>query len=436
MKAVIRQKISDFLAAPLPELTRRDIRLPSIKNKVFAVIGMRRSGKTSFLFQCLSDRIRAGFQRNSQLYFNFEDERLCEMKSQDLQFVLEGYYELQPGLRDKNKVTFYFDEIQLVRGWETFVRRIIDTEKVDVFISGSSAKLLSREIATGMRGRAIEVPVHPFSFKEALRHSGHEPDCSWGEMPKSVRSDLQNCLNSYLVAGGFPEAQGVSGADRGTLLRTYVDVAVLRDVIERNGVSNPLALRWLQRHLLSSPASLFSVHKFSDALKSQGIPVAKDTLHEYLSYLEDTFLLYCISVYSGSERRRMVNPRKAYPADPGLIPIYDSTGRSNIGHALETVVFIELKRRGCHVCYVKTQSGYEVDFLVKTPEGAEVLIQVCSDISGELTYSREIRAMKEAMAEYPSVKSAILLTLDAIPPRTEFPAGIQWKSSIEWLLEE
>ena len=91
MKSVIRQKIADFLAAPLPELTRRDIGLPAIKNKVFAVIGMRRSGKTSFLFQCLSDRIRSGFQRNSQLYFNFEDERLCEMKSQDLQFVLEGY---------------------------------------------------------------------------------------------------------------------------------------------------------------------------------------------------------------------------------------------------------------------------------------------------------------------------------------------------------
>ncbi len=436
MKSVIRQKIADFLAAPLPELTRRDIGLPAIKNKVFAVIGMRRSGKTSFLFQCLSDRIRSGFQRNSQLYFNFEDERLCEMKSQDLQFVLEGYYEMQPEFRDKKNVTLCFDEIQLVTGWETFVRRIIDTEKADVFISGSSAKLLSREIATGMRGRAIEVPVHPFSFRETLRHSGHEPEDSFVTMPKSARSDLQNRLNSYLVAGGFPEAQGIPAADRGTLLRTYVDVAVLRDVIERNGVSNPLALRWMQRHLLSSPASLFSVHKFSDDLKSQGIPVAKDTLHEYLSYLEDTFLLNCVSIYSGSERRRMVNPRKAYPADPGLIPIYDSMGRSNIGHALETAVFIELKRRGCHVWYVKTKTGYEVDFMVRTPKGEEILIQVCADISGELTYAREIRAMKEAMSEYPSVKSAILLTLDLIPPRSELPKGIQWKSSMEWLLEE
>ena len=133
----------------------------------------------------------------------------------------------------------------------------------------------------------------------------------------------------------------------------------------------------------------------------------------------------------------MVNPRKAYPADPGLIPIYDSTGgRSKIGHALETVVSIELKRRGCEVWYVKTQSGYEVDFMFRTPKGEEILMQVCSDISGDLTSAREIRAMKEALSEYPSVKSAIVLTLDAIPPKTEFPAGIQWKSSTEWLLEE
>lgn len=434
MKTVIKQKIADFLSASLPELTRRDIRVPSIKNKVFAVIGMRRSGKTSFLYQCISDRIRTGDQRNSQLYFNFEDERLFEMTSQDLQLILEYYYEMQPELRDKKKVTFYFDEIQLVKGWETFVRRIIDTEKVDVLISGSSARLLSREIATGMRGRAIEVPVYPFSFREALRHSGYELELDWVLMPKFAKSDLQKRLNSYLVAGGFPELQGISDTDRNTLLKTYVDVAVLRDVIERHGVSNPFALRWMQRHLLSSPGSLFSVHRFSDTLKSQGIPVAKDTLHEYLSYLEDTFLLHCVSIYSGSERRRMVNPRKAYPADPALIPLYDSTGRSNIGHALETAVLIELKRRGCEVWYVKTQSGYEVDFMTRTAKGDETLIQVCSDISGDLTYYREIRAMEEALSEYPFVKSAMLLTLDAIPPRMEIPDRIQWKSSMEWFL--
>ena len=97
---------------------------------------------------------------------------------------------------------------------------------------------------------------------------------------------------------------------------------------------------------------------------------------------------------------------------------------------------IELKRRGCEVWYVKTQSGYEVDFMFRTPKGEEILMQVCSDISGDLTSAREIRAMKEALSEYPSVKSAIVLTLDAIPPKTEFPAGIQWKSSTEWLLEE
>ena len=113
-------------------------------------------------------------------------------------------------------------------------------------------------------------------------------------------------------------------------------------MIERHAVSNPLALRWMQRHLLANPAALFSVQKYYDALKSQGIPVGKDTLHAYLGYLEDAFLIRTVSMHTASERQRMVNPRKAYPVDPGLIPLYERTGRSNLGHALETAVFLGL----------------------------------------------------------------------------------------------
>ena len=160
----------------------------------------------------------------------------------------------------------------------------------------------------------------------------------------------------------FPEAQGAEPQDRAALLTGYVDVVVLRDVIERHAVTNPLALRWMQRQLLANPGGRFSVQKQYDTLRSQGVRVGKDTLHAYLGYLEDAFLVRTVSLHSASERRRMVHARKAYPVDPGLIALFATSGRSHAGRALETVVLLELERRGWEVSYVRTTEGWEVDF--------------------------------------------------------------------------
>lgn len=432
-KQLIRQKITDALATNVPAHTRRDVHLPGIKGKVMAVIGMRRSGKTTFLWQCLDDRLKAGTPRDALLYFNFEDERLAEMNAHDLQWVVEEYFSLHPEHRDTKKVTFFLDEIQEVPGWEVFVRRLLDTENVDLFLSGSSARLLSREVATSMRGRAMEVLVHPFSLREALRHCGVEPKTAWADLPKAARSTLDKHFRAYLVEGGFPESQGVPARDRASLLRTYVDVAILRDVIERHGVTNPAALRWLQRHLLANPAGPFSVQKFFDTLKSQGLPVGKNTLHDYLAHLEDAFLVRTVSLHTASERQRMVNPRKAYPIDPGLISLYGRTGRVNLGHALETAVFLELERRGCEVDYVRTRDGYEVDFFVRNSEGDTTLIQVCADVSEPSTFEREVRALSGAAAEYKGALP-LLLTFDTLPPRSPLPKPLRWQPAIAWLL--
>ena len=143
LKQIIRQKITDALTASVPAHTRRDVHLPGIKGKAMAVIGMRRSGKTTFLWQCLGERLGAGTPRDALLYFNFEDERLADMTAQELQLVVEEYFSLHPERRDSKRVTFFLDEIQEVPGWETFVRRLLDTEKVELFLSGSSARLLS-----------------------------------------------------------------------------------------------------------------------------------------------------------------------------------------------------------------------------------------------------------------------------------------------------
>jgi predicted AAA+ superfamily ATPase len=435
MREVLRQMITDSLAAPVPTYTRRDVRLPAVPGKAVAVIGMRRSGKTTFLWQCLAERLAAGTPREALLCLNFEDERLAGIQPTDLQWMVEEYYRLRPEFRDSRRVSFFLDEIQAAPGWETFARRLIDTEQVDLFLSGSSARLLSREVATSMRGRGMEVLIHPFSFREALRHAGVEPTKPWHMVNKATRSALDRRLREYLTAGGFPEAQGLPAGDHASLLRTYVDVAVLRDVIERHGISNPLALRWLQRHLLANPAALFSVQKFHDSLRSQGVPVGKDNLHAFLGYLEDTFLIRTVSIQTASERQRMVNPRKAYPVDPGLIPVYERTGRPNLGHALETAVLVELERRGCEVAYVRTKEGFEVDFIGRSPLGKWTLLQVCAEISNPVTREREIRALASAAMEFPEA-TPIFLTLDSIPPQPELPAPLRWLSAAAWLMAD
>lgn len=432
LREVIRQKIADSLAAPLPELTHRDVRFPQIPNKAVAVIGMRRSGKTSFLWQELARRHAETGERDGLLYFSFEDERLAGMTAGDLGLVVEEYYRFAPEWRDRRRATLFLDEIQTVPGWELFARRLLDSESIDLFLSGSSAKLLSREVATSMRGRAVEVVVFPFSFREYLRHHGCEPGKPTTRLTKAERSTLDHHLLDYLREGGFPEAQQLGLRDRLELLKSYVDVVLLRDIIERHAVSHPLALRWLVRQLLGNPAGAFSVNKFYGDLKSQGIPVAKDTLHAYLGHLEDSFLVRVVSLASDSVRRRMVNPRKVYSIDPGLIPLFDRSGKANLGHALETCVLLELDRRAAEVGYVHTQAGHEIDFAVRYSDGKTELIQVCASLDDPATREREIRALQGAAAEFPQAVCS-LIALD-IPMSLELPAGIVLHRAVDWLL--
>lgn len=431
--SILESKIADSLATTPPALTRRSVHIPAVPGKALAVIGMRRAGKTSLLWQMLAERLAAGEPRSTLLYLNFEDERLAGLTAADLSQVTELYFRLHPEWRDRRQVLFLLDEIQVVPGWEAYVRRLLDTERVDLRLSGSSAKLLSREVATSMRGRALEVLVHPFSFREALRHANAEPRRAFSALPKAARSSVEKRLGEYLVAGGFPEAQGLAARDRGALLKSYVDVALLRDVVERHAVSNPTALRWMLRHLLCAPAAPFSAQKFYDALRSQGIAVAKDTVHAYLSHLEDAFLVRCLSVHASSERQRMVNPRKAYPIDPGLIPLYERSGRANLGAALETAVLLELERRGAELAYLRTASGYEVDFYARMPDGAVLLVQVCARLETMDTLQREIRALVEASAEHPETEPW-LITLDPMPRGEMLPARVRHATAAAFLL--
>jgi predicted AAA+ superfamily ATPase len=433
-RSVISQKIIDAQAQPLPVLTRRDVWLPAIKGKAIAVIGMRRAGKTSFLWQILGERHRNGTEREGLLYFSFEDERLAGMAVQDLDLLVEEFYRLNPGWRDVRQACFLLDEIHLVPGWELFARRLLDSENIALYLSGSSARLLSREVATSMRGRAMEAIVTPFSFREVLRHLGREPGLSHERLTKADRSQLDRDLMDYLANGGFPEAQGLDDRTRYELLRTYVDVVLLRDVIERHNLSQPQVLRWMVQQLLGNTAGAFSINKFHTDLKSRGVAVSKDTLHSLLAHLEDAFLLCSIAIATDSERRRQVNPRKVYPVDTGFSALFDRSGKPNTGHLLETVVLHELQRRNYEVSYVKTQAGFEVDFLARSGNGSLLLIQVCATLDDPETLAREVRALEDAIVEFPEA-ACYLIALD-YPNNIQLPAGISLIRASDWLLSD
>ncbi|NOX37778.1 MAG: ATP-binding protein [Calditrichaeota bacterium] len=434
MKNLLIEQLWNSIKAPFPRYTPREIygRI-SFPGKISTIIGIRRAGKTYFLYQLQQELNQTrGIERERLPYLNLEDERLAGITAADLADMIETYYRRYPQFRRDKEVIWFFDEIQYVPNWERFLRRLLDTEKVQIFVTGSSATLLSKEIATALRGRAWPVSIFPFSFREFLKHHHIAMPDNPGTLSSSERSFLEHALEKYLSIGGFPEAQDIDTESRYKLLSDYVDVAIFRDVVERHEVRNVTSLRWVVRHLLGNPAGLFSVEKFHRALKSQGLPVSKDTLHDFIHYLEDCFLIRVTWKESASERERMVNPRKIYPVDPGLIPVFDRSGKANLGHALETAVRIELERRQMDVTYIRLKNGYEVDFLTRRFGKPKQLIQVCAELNEE-SVKREIRGLEEAGKLFPDVERVLIVLIRA--NTLEIPTNINVVPAIEWFLE-
>jgi len=236
-----------------------------------------------------------------------------------------------------------------------------------------------------------------------------------------------------LGVGGFPEAQGLTREWRIELLQGYVDTVIFRDIVERHGITQVAALRWLTRQCLRNPAGNLSVHRLHLDLKAHGLGVAKDALHAMMGHLQDAFLISTVALATDSERRRNSNPRKVYPVDTGLIGAFDRSGRTNVGHALETIVLHELERRKAEIGYVRTGLGYEVDFHVRYPDGREELIQVGAVTGSGETPDREWRALHDAMVDFPRARQRLLtLTFDQLPAMST--KGIAGETAYDWLL--
>lgn len=431
---VLQEKLNIAVERPAAVATRRDAVLPAVPNKAHTVIGMRRAGKSTFLLQLHAERLpEQGPERT--VYLSFDDDRLANLALDQLNQLLEEYYRRYPDFRGRETVTWMLDEIQWVEGWERFVRRLLDTEKVEVIVSGSSANMLSREVHTSLRGRGMETIIRPFGFREFLRHRDTELAGPANWVAGRARSRLEKLFLEFLAVGGFPEVQLQPAPTRLEVLQGYVDTVLFRDVVERHGVTQVAALRWLTRQFLKNPASSFSVHRFHRDLRSQGESVAKDALHAMAGHLEDAFLIRSVYLATESERQRQSNPRKVYPVDHGMIPAFDRSGRTNLGHALETAVLHELDRRRAEVGYVKTTEGFEVDFLARFPDGKEELIQVCADPTQPEILNRELRALDEAQKEHPKAQQRLLVSTFAVLPK-DTPVQTIAQTAWTWLLEE
>lgn len=396
-KDVAEELIKDFIERPLPELVDRDLEIkPPATKKAISIIGPRRAGKTYFLF---NNMIRLEkVKRTEMLYANLEDDRLLPLRLQDLDQLLKTYYEIYPQNR-KKKIYLFLDEVQNVRMWEKFVRRVLDTENVQVYITGSSSKLLAKEIATTMRGRVVSHMVLPFSFGEFLKAKGMENE---RYLSSGKRSWIMNYLDEYVRFGGFPEV--VLDDDESSKVKTlkeYVDVLLMRDIVERHKVKNIKVLRMLFNAIHGSFSKEFSLHKFYNFLKSQGIKVSKNTLYDYFQHYEDAFAVIPIRRFSYSIRDMQQSLPKVYQIDNGYAAQMGIRFTQNKGRLMENTVAIELFRRRSasplmEVFYWKDSGGKEVDFVIKKGEKIQELVQVCYDIGDYNTKIRETSALVKA----------------------------------------
>lgn len=413
MKAIFKQLIIDFQQQEIPRPTPRELpsfTLPNQLKKAYVLVGMRRSGKTWSLYQQMHRLLDDGLDRSHLVYLNFEDDRLIGTTLKDMQGILDAYFELFPNLTKSKTLHFFFDEIHEVDGWERFIRRLLDNEAIHLYITGSSAKMLSKEIATSLRGRTLVREIFPYNFREYLSHVGAQYAFE-GSISTKQKAILNHYVIQYMARGGFPEVVNVDEPLHHEILQGYIDTVIYRDIIERHGVSNVQTLKRLLSHCLQSPAALFSINKMYHTLKSQGYSVSKNSLYAFMEYFEDAYCLFSIPAFHLSAKKSALKPRKIYPVDPGLITAYAINKEYTQGPALESTVFSALIRSSKRIDYFVTEQGQEVDFFVQLQDESRKLYQVCLSLNDPKTRQRELTALQQAMQATGLVHSSII-TLD------------------------
>ncbi len=380
----------------LKDIVVRDAQFPVAPNKIKVAIGMRRAGKTYFLYQQILNMIADGVSKTAILYINFEDDRLLPLNEQKLAKLVDAFYSLYPENHDR-KCYLFFDEIQNVENWPIVIRRLHDTKNAEIFLTGSSAKLLSKEIATSLRGRSLAIEIWPYSFSEFIKAKNVSIDRSLYD--KKTQDKLKQVFQHYLSDGGFPEIISFDPDVKQRTLQEYLDVVIFRDIIERHKIKNPTLIKYMILSMIYNVAKPFTVNRFYNDIKSQGYQIGKDILYEYADHIEDAYLAFSVALYDKSIRKTHTNPKKLYAIDPGMVRALTLDYEGDLGRLFENIVYLDLKRLGCKVNYYLTKERYAVDFIAQMPRGHKKLFQVAWDMQAAKTIEREQRALEAAMKE-------------------------------------
>jgi len=392
MNAVLRTLLYEWQDRKLPSLIERDIQLdvspPGIHHAT-VITGFRRVGKTYLLYQTIQ-RLLQNHTREDVIYINFEDERIVSLTTDLLTDLIP---EIQ-ALYGKKPKYLFLDELQLIPNWSKWVRRILDSESIQMFITGSSSKMSSAELPTELRGRAWEVRVEPLTFREFLRFKNTSIDFDRLDYVKEEAARFQFLFDEYLLYGGLPAVVLTPIEKKQELLQSYFRTVVQRDVAERYKVENDAALRTLLKLLLNS--SYITISKLHNNLKSMGIAVGKSTVDNYLAYIKASYFLEELYIYSPAVINQLQYPRKVYFIDSGFMTALSTKFSSNMGRLFENLAFHELARNHETMYYYKDDKGNEVDFVILEVGKPAALYQVCFDLADEETLLREIRALIKA----------------------------------------
>ncbi len=394
----------------------RELKVPINSDFIISIIGPRRAGKTYYLLS-LRDKVK------NYAYLNFEDSRLYEATYKEIRNILRIYIEMY----GREPKYLLLDEIQNVPNWEISIREMHDLRKYRIFITGSSSKLLSKEIATQLRGRTISFYLSPFSFREFLKIK----DIKTKNLTMDEEAKIKNLLREYLEYGGFPDV--VKNEYRINILREYSDLILFRDFIERHKIKNIEVARALHGFIIQNFAREISIMRIYNRLKSSNIRVSKDSVYSYISKLEDTLFFHFLNRYSEKIHLRENWPKKVYLCDTGLTKVVKY--HEDLGRLMENAVFLDLLRRRNYdplidIYYFRYQGG-EVDFVIKEGEKIRELIQVTYASDEDEIEDREIKALSKVSEEL-KCKKKIVITWDYEDEKE----GIKFIPLWKWLLRE
>ena len=418
---------------------------PRAGNLVKVVTGMRRSGKSYRLFQEMDALLRAGVPDGSICYFNFEDDRIAPVTPQTGDEVIEAFRYLHPEAAGGEGLYLFFDELQEMDGWGSWLRRIVDTTKATIYVSGSSSKMLSTEIATEFRGRALDFELLPFSLRElALADPELAPHVSEPVHGAATQARLQALLDGYLERGGFPAVQGLPRAQAILLLQSYTRRVVAHDVVERHDLARPRVASALAARLMGLNGRQLSVRKVENDLRSTGLATARGYLKDLVSYFEEACLVFLVPEFSKSLSEGSTAQPKVYAVDPGLALANSRAGACDAGQRLENAVYLELRRRNPSfreggISTLRTREHrWEVDFVVGDALAGETyqLVQVTESMDDPRTAERELRALSEALRESSHAEEGLIVVGQGEARTYETEGGvIRQVPAATWLLD-